>query len=78
MIECTRNIWGLKRCRFEPRYNEGPSGEVKINGADADGLVRIIKAQKPQTYVYDICTSCGKVRREGDQEGEPQMRAKRG
>ena len=46
-------------CKFEPRYDYGESGAIKIKGT-SENLVDVLNASKKQTYVGDICVRCGK------------------
>lgn len=66
MIPCTTNIFGVKRCSFEPRYDvSAPTMNVK-GETTPSGFAEVIEASKARTYVYDICVACGKTRRRND------------
>jgi hypothetical protein len=72
MIPCTYNFFGMKRCRFEPRYDEHPATGMKMEKAEASSIGEIRKMFYFRTYVQDVCVSCGKVRRRDDDALTPQ------
>jgi len=54
--------------RYRPRFDEGEPAISKVEGSPMEAMA-LIEASKPLTYVYDICTRCGRVIRRDGKEG---------
>ena len=45
--------------KYEPRYSYGSPSKIEVENVRENGLVRLLEASKPRTYIYDICIRCG-------------------
>lgn len=45
-------------CKFEPRYDTIPSGEINVKGSSR-AATDLIQAAARRIYVRDVCTRCG-------------------
>lgn len=60
MNDCPRAGWLFGACKFSPRYDIGAPADTGYSGAAA-GVICVIEASKPKTYVRDVCERCGKA-----------------
>lgn len=61
--ECPRKDKWIRGCKFEPRYNLGPStfdpdGNLTTT---ANAVVMIAEKYREKTYIYDVCIRCGRM-----------------
>lgn len=64
MTDCQRKtILGRPACRFEGRYDLGPSCFIWGRHSYAQGREGVDLAEKyrRETYIRDVCTRCGKT-----------------
>jgi hypothetical protein len=72
-MECSRKGKWFKSCNFEPRYHtEEPSTHLIsiLNRQWGVSEYSLDKLMVKEIYVHDVCTTCGKIVKEGDQINE--------
>jgi len=62
-VICPRGNRIFRRCRFEPRYDYAPMGDVKLGPFEgpASTIEKIYKLIQRKTYVCDVCVRCGLI-----------------
>lgn len=60
MAECNRKDKWFRGCKFEPRYDVGAPDLSQFESIARMTSTYLEKFRK-QTYVKDVCTTCGKV-----------------
>lgn len=63
-LPCPRAGKWIRGCRFEARHDAGPARELtpdELYWIDVGDREAALRAVRPQTYILDICVTCGKT-----------------